>query len=575
MKTWADYNIEIPHGAAGEVDTTCPQCSAQRKKKRARCLSINVDKGVWNCAHCGWSGGLAEGGRQNELHWRRPPLRPKPLKLTDLPEQAVQWFKQRGITEQVLADNPVGFSSAYMPQTEQHEQCVVFEYTRDGECINRKYRDGRKNFRMEAGCERILFGLDQMAETTVIVEGEMDALSVRSVGWAAVSVPDGAPPPDAKDYASKFSFLDADSERLSTVKTFIVAVDADEPGQRLEDELARRLGRERCKRVTWPDGCKDANEVLTKHGPIRLRECLNNAEPYPIAGVFSVLDVSSRIDRLYEHGWERGVSTGWPAVDKHYTVRPGEFSVVTGIPNSGKSNWVDALMVNLAREHGWPFAVFSPENQPIEDHMARLMEMYADTPFHDGPTERMRRDEMEAAKQWLDAHFSWILPDDDADWCLDTVLEAAKALVFRKGIRGLVIDPWNELEHIRPQHMTESEYVGQCLKRMRQFGRRHGVHVWVVAHPTKLYRDKDGHYPVPTLYDISGSANWRNKSDNGLVIWRDFKDQHAPVEIHVQKIRFKQVGSLGIAELRYRRNTGRYHDVTAAPPHMGSARNAR
>lgn len=564
MKAWADYGIELPHGAAGEVDTTCPQCSAQRKKKRARCLSINVEKGVWNCAHCGWSGGLAEGGRQNEPHWRRPPLRPKPLRLTDLPEQAVQWFRKRGISEQVLADNPVGFASAYMPQTEQHESCIVWEYTRDGEIINRKYRDGHKHFRMEAGCERILYGLDQLSETTVIVEGEMDALSVRAVGWAAVSVPDGAPPPDAKDYASKFAFLDADADRLATVKQWIIAVDADEPGQRLEDELARRLGREKCKRVTWPKGLKDANEVLADAGPIRLRECLEKAEPYPIAGVFSVLDVSSRIRRLYEQGWERGVPTGWPALDKHYTVRPGEFTVVTGIPNSGKSNWVDALMVNLARTHGWTFALFSPENQPLEDHMARLMEMYAGEPFHDGPTQRMGPETLDRCEQWLDEHFSWILPDDDAEWSIDNILDAAKALVMRKGVRGLVIDPWNELEHIRPRDMTESEYVGQSLKRIRQFGRRHGVHVWVVAHPTKLLKDKQGEYPVPTMYDISGSANWRNKADNGIAVWRDFSDHHAPVEVHVQKIRFRQVGSIGMAQLRYRRLTGDYYDVSAA-----------
>jgi twinkle protein len=561
LKTFADFGIDIPSGAGPELDTTCPQCSAQRKKKRARCLSVNTDKGVWNCAHCGWTGGLAEGGRNNDLHWHKPPRRPDPKPLTDLPAKAVEWFAERGLAEKVLAENCVGYASAYMPQTEQHENCIVFEYTRDGEIINRKYRDSKKNFRMEAGCERILYGLDQMAEQTIICEGEIDALSLRSLGFAAVSVPDGAPTPETKNYSSKFAFLD--EPKLDEVREWIIAVDADEPGQRLEDELARRLGREKCKRVVWPRGMKDANEVMATAGVDVLADCIARAEPYPIDGVFSVLDISSRIDQLYENGWERGVSTGWPSVDDYYTVRPGELTIVTGIPNSGKSNWVDALTINLARIHGWNFAVFSPENQPIEDHAARLMEMWAEEPFHDGPNDRMSREMLGQGKAWLGEHFSWILPDDDADWTVEAVLDAAKALVKRQGIRGLVIDPWNELEQNRADGMSETDYISHALKRCRQFARRMGVHVWMVAHPAKLRKDNDGTYPVPTLYDISGSAHWRNKADNGLCLWRDFGNHMAPVEVHVQKIRFKQIGSIGMAQLRYRKVTGRYLDAAA------------
>jgi twinkle protein len=280
--------------------------------------------------------------------------------------------------------------------------------------------------------------------------------------------------------------------------------------------------------VIWPEGCKDANEVLTKFGASRLRECLDNAQPYPLEGVFAVEDLSDRIEHLYAHGWERGVETGWEEVDHFYTVRPGEFTVVTGIPNSGKSNWVDALTVNLAAIHGWRFAIFSPENQPLEDHMARMIEKYARCPFDDGPTERMDRDTLRMSKAWVNEHFSWILPGEDTDWTIENVLDRARALVFRKGIRGLVIDPWNEIEHYRVNGMTETEYVSHALKRMRQFARRHGIHLWVVAHPAKLYREKDGSYPVPTLYDISGSAHWRNKADNGICVWRDFQERAQP-----------------------------------------------
>lgn len=564
MKSFADFGISIPSGRGGEVDTTCPKCSHQRKKRHAKCLSVNTDKGVWLCAHCGWSGGLSEGERQLDAPWRKPRFRrpdppaPKPL------DPVLAWLAERGIPRAVAERNRVAAATVYMPQVEDHVGVVAFPYYRGDELVNVKYRDRQKNFRMEAGAERVLYGLNDIKpERCIIVEGEVDKLSVETAGvLSCVSVPDGAPSEKAKDYASKFTFLEADSEQLETVREWIIAVDNDAPGKRLEDELARRLGREKCKRVTWPSECKDANDVLRSFGAEVLREAIDHAEPYPLAGVFDVSDLSARIDHLYEHGWERGVSTGWDEVDRFYTVRPGEFTVVTGIPNSGKSNWVDALLVNLASAHGWQFAVFSPENQPLEDHMARMCEKWARAPFADGPTPRMDRDSLRAAKEWVRDHFTWILPDDDAEWTIETVLDRARALVFRRGIRGLVIDPWNELEHAPPQGMTETIYTGQVLKHVRQFARRHGVHVWVVAHPQKLYRDKEsGNYPVPTLYDISGSANWRNKADCGLVVWRNFGDGNTPIEVHVQKIRFRQIGKLGMAKLKYQPATQTYSEL--------------
>lgn len=564
-KTFSDFGIQLPAGASGEVDVTCPECSPTRKKKNARCLSVNVEKGTWVCHHCSWSGGLHQGGRRSdELHWRKPVyVRPEPKPVPEAHDQAlVEWMAKRSIPPSVIRRNRISLQTVYMPQVEGHVKAICFPYYRGEEFINAKYRDREKNFRMEPGAERILYGLNDIdPERCVIVEGEMDKLSVEVAGiTSCVSVPDGAPSETAKDYASKFTFLEADRERLESVKEWILAVDSDGPGKRLEDELARRLGREKCRRVQWPKDCKDANEVLCKHGAERLRACLDEAQPYPISGVFEVADLSDRIDHLYQHGWERGVSTGWDDVDQFFTVRPGELTVVTGIPNSGKSNWVDALMVNLADLHGWRIAMFSPENQPLEDHMARVLEKYAQCPFSDGPTERMDPKTLRVAKAWAQEHFFWILPDDDTEWTIDNVLERAKALVFRKGIRALVIDPWNELEHFRPQGMTETDYVSIALKRMRQFARHHGIALFVVVHPTKLYRDKDGNYPVPTLYDCNGSAHWRNKADNGMCVWRDFTDDQAFVEIHVQKIRFRQIGKIGLARLEYIKPTASYRD---------------
>ena len=268
---------------------------------------------------------------------------------------------------------------------------------------------------------------------------------------------------------------------------------------------------------------------------------------------------SGKVLALYRNGLERGHSTGWRSLDQHYTVRPGEFTVVTGIPSSGKSNWLDAMLVNLARLHGWSFGLFSPENQPIEDHIARIVEKYIRLPFTAGPTPRMSERDVQAGIAWANEHFFWVLPHDEKCWEIDWILGRARELVYRYGIRGFVIDPWNELEPQRTAKESETEYISRVLRVVRQFGRRHGTHMWMVVHPTKLRRGDDGKYPTPTLYDCHGSAHWRGKADNGICVWRDLSaHDKSEVDIHVQKIRFRQIGHLGKVTLLYDSPTATY-----------------
>lgn len=571
MKTFSDFGIQLSSGATGNARTTCPQCSAQRKKPHVKCLSVDVSEGIWLCHHCAWAGSLKDGAKDwgepekwRKPEWRRPKLPP----MTALPRSVVDWFKGRGIPESVLARNRIRCEEVYIPGADGHARAIGFPYYRAGELINVKWRDNAKNFAMEAGAERILYGLDDIDETDVLVwvEGEVDKLSLEAAGFTkVVSVPDGAPSVGSKSYASKFAFMETAEEKLAKVPLHILAVDSDEPGKWLEDELARRLGREKCRRVRWPAGCKDANEVLMRDGRESVAALVASAEPYPLEGVFEVADRAANVRSLHEKGFERGHQTGWKAVDRLYTVRPGEFTVVTGIPSSGKSNWLDCLLVNLAELHGWTFGIFSPENLPLEQHMAALIEKRVRKPFHRGPTERMTERELDEGLRWANDHFSWILPPQEDNWTIENVLELARQVCFRKGIRGLVVDPWNELEANRPAGMTETEYVSSALKRARVFARERGIHVWIVVHPAKLLRDKAGEYPVPTLYDCSGSAHWRNKADNGLCVWRDLRGEDQPtVQIHVQKVRFRQIGMRGMAELYYERACATYSDLPAS-----------
>jgi twinkle protein len=414
---------------------------------------------------------------------------------------------------------------------------------------------------MAGGAERVLYGLDDIQGDTVIwVEGELDKLAVEVAGhMSCVSVPDGAPSPNTKDYQTKFDYLASAEDLLGPIRKHIIAADGDPPGEKLAEELIRRLGPERCWRVQWPSGCKDANDVLMRDGAEALAACLQNAQPCPIAGIVRVRDLSDALTTLYAEGLPSGLSPGWDALARLYTVRPGELTVVTGIPSHGKTTLVSAMFINLAMQQGWTFAVCSPENVPLERFAARLLELYGGAPVSAGANQRMSHEMVEQAKSWLDAHVCFLLPEEQSLTVVH-LLALARAQVFRMGVTGVVIDPWNELDHSRPLHLQETEYISQALSQIRRFARQHQVHVWLVAHPTKLQKGSDGHYPVSTAYDIAGSAHWRNKADNVLSVWRDVTAADHRVQVHVQKIRFREVGHRGIVELEFDPLTGRFQE---------------
>jgi twinkle protein len=315
--------------------------------------------------------------------------------------------------------------------------------------------------------------------------------------------------------------------------------------------------------MQWPNGCKDANDVLMRDGPEALVECIQNAQPCPIAGIVRVRDLSDALATLYTEGLPSGLSPGWGALARLYTVRPGELTVVTGIPGHGKSTLLSAMMTNLAMQQGWTFAVCSPENLPLEHYAARLLTLYAGVPFGAGAIPRMTCEMFEQAKTWLDAHVSFLLPEEHSP-TVAHLLELARTQVFRMGAKGVVIDPWNELDHSRTSHLQETEYISQALSQLRRFARQHQVHVWLVAHPTKLQKGNNGQYPVPTAYDIAGSAHWRNKADNILSVWRDVAASDHRVQVHVQKIRFREVGRVGMVELVFDPLTGRFRECRAS-----------
>jgi len=431
---------------------------------------------------------------------------------------------------------------------------ILMPYIEGGVVKNIKTRLPGKDFRLVGGAEIIPYGIDDADETTVWVEGELDKLAIESSGITACIASPSAPPADAKNY--NLSYLDR--RTFPDVEKFILAGDMDAPGRRLMKELSRRLGVERCWMVEWPEGCKDANDVLKKYGADKINECLAMATPTPVEGLYSPNDYAVEVAELYARGLVKGISTGFETLDPHFTLMGNQWTVVTGAPGSGKSQLIDAFILQTAQKHDWKWGVCSMENQPTELHLTKLIESHNGMPFFNGPSRRLSVEDMQISMAWLQEHISFILPGDNLS--VDNILKLAVVEVKRNGINGLVIDPWNELDH-QYQGESETQYISKALSKIRRFARKYNLHIFIVAHPTKLRKDDNGKYPVPTPYDISGSAHWYNKADNAISCWRDI--QSTTVDVHVQKVRFqKQVGTPGMVSFNYNVITGRYEQNT-------------
>ena len=551
METYQDYNIEIPPGATGNIHVVCPECTHTRRpaNQKKRDLSVNVDEGTWLCHHCGWPGGLKKG----PLKYHRPEYKPKPAgdKLTALMEE-------RGISKNTADLCHVGYENG----------AIMFPRYKNGLVVGIKYRKPDKTMWQSKNPEPCFYNYDMArksgGDALIIVEGEIDCLTCVEAGFRnVVSVPDGAPSPNTKNLDGKLHFLK--DNLTDQFKKIIIATDADEPGLFLRDELAKRIGAHKCFRVEYPYECKDLNDVMMTFDKKRVRTVVESAKPVPIDGLYSPGDMREAVLSLYDEGLKRGLSTGWGAVDEYYTVRTCEMTIITGIPGSGKSTWLDALTYNMNRQHGWKIAYCSPENWPVSRHVANIAEKHVKRSFIDTPysvIRRMSRAELESAISKMDGNFFFTQLSDN-DMSIENILSVMQAAISRHGVKGIVLDPWNELEHHRPANKNESEFVSEALGKIRRFARLNNVHVWIVAHPVKLKRNEDGTYPVPRLYDISGSAHFYNKADNGIAVYR-YKPGIHTVQIHVQKVRFKEIGTLGSCELKFVYDSGTYEELSGS-----------
>ena len=518
----------------GKTQGICPLCSSDRKEKNKKtsCASYDWERGLGTCHNCDTSFQLHTYKRKGDSE--RIYIRPEPIEITQPGTKVEEWFKTRGISANTLNDLKVTEGPEYMPQTNKSENVIKFNYFMGENLINVKYRDGRKNFKLYKGAEKVFYNINSVVgyEYCIIVEGEMDVLALHEAGiHNVISVPNGATLNN-----NNLDYLDNCIDYLEDKEKIILAVDSDAAGQALQKELIRRLGAETCYLATFDD-CKDANEYLIKYGKENLCDRIVKSKPVPLENVTTFRDIEDEITDFVRNGFKKGFQVGLENFDNIFSTYTGQFITVTGIPSSGKSDFVDQMVVGYNKNYGWKTAFASPENAPTYLHAHKLMrKTWGGMPSkNDIGTEKWNT----IADHCNDNYFHI----DMERYTLESVLQKGAELVKRKGIKCLVIDPFNKVRDVSCNTEDVNRYTMEYLSKIETFAKKYDVLVFIVAHPTKMYRDKDGKLEEPTMYSIKGGGEWYDASYHGILVHRDYEAK--TVKAKVLKVKFQNLGENG------------------------------
>ena len=527
-----EFNV---HGLKeGKKQGVCPSSTSCRQPKnhKKECASYDWERGLGTCHNCNKSFQLHTYKRKGDT--AREYAKPEPIEYKRPESKVIEWFKTRGISQETLADLRVSEGPEYMPQTGKSENTIKFNYFMGEDLINIKYRDGRKNFKLFKGAEKVFYNIDSIVgfEYCVITEGEMDVLALHEAGITnAVSVPNGA-----TLNTNNLEYLDNCIDYFEDKEKIILAIDQDAAGQALQTELIRRLGAEVCYLVNFDD-CKDANEYLLKYGPEELSKVITGARPVPLENVTTFKDIEHDVKDFVQNGFKPGYQVGLANFDRIFSTYTGQFITVTGIPSSGKSDFVDQMCVGYNQNYGWKVAFASPENAPTYLHAHKLMRKV----WQDMPTPSdIKTDKWNEVAEHVNNNFFFI---DMERYTLESVLRKGAELVKRKGIKALVIDPFNKVRDVDAASDDVNRYTMDYLTKIEIFAKKYDVLVFIVAHPTKMYKGSDGQIEEPTMYNIKGGGEWYDASYHGLLVHRNYEEK--TVKAKVLKVKFQNLGENG------------------------------
>ena len=535
----------------GKSQGICPLCSHDRKPKnqKDKCASYDWERGLGTCHNCNKTFQLHSFQRKGKAE--KVYVKPtQPEEQVTVNDKVAEWFASRGISRSTLYEVGVTDGEEFMPQTGKVEHAIQFNYFVGDQLVNVKYRDGRKNFKLYKGAEKVFYNINSIVgyEYCVIVEGEMDVLALHEAGVTnAVSVPNGA-----TLNTNNLEYLDNTIDYFLDQEKIIIAVDSDEAGQALQQELIRRLGTEVCYIATFDD-CKDANEYLIKYGKESLVSRITAATPVPLENVTTFRDIEGDVTDFVRNGFKPGYQVGLRDFDSIFSTYTGQFITVTGIPSSGKSDFVDQMCVGYNQLYGWKTAFASPENQPTFLHAHKLMRKI----WGGMPSEAdINGEKWNTIADRCNSSFYHI---DMEKYTIEHVLKKGAELVKRKGIKCLVIDPYNKVRSVKPS-TDVNQYTLDYLEQIDVFAKKYDVLVIVVAHPTKMYKDGNGKIEEPTMYNIKGGGEWYDASYHGLLVHRDYEAQ--TVKVKVLKVKFQNLGENGAeAHFKWQSDSGGYKAI--------------
>ena len=547
IETFNQYDL-----AVGKKEGICPVCSHDRKpeNRKAKCAMYDWERGLGTCMNCDTVFQLhtfkRKGGGTKEYvlpEWRNN---------TTLSDAAIKWFEGRGISQKTLTDMKISEGPEWMPQTSSNVNTIQFNYFINEQLINTKFRDGRKNFKLVKGAEKIFYNINSIVshDWCVIVEGEMDALSLYEVGITnVVSVPNGA-----TLNRLNLDYLDNCIEYFDDKTKIILATDSDEAGQNLQQELIRRFGAEVC----WMADLgihKDANDLLITDGRNALLDAIHNSTAVPLENVVTVNDINDELEEFIHEGFKPGFQVGLDNFDSIFSTYTGQFITVTGVPSSGKSDFVDRMAVGYQMKYGWKTAFASPENKPTFLHAHKLIRKIGGWM---PKKEDLGGDKWNQCFEVVDDNFYFI---EAERYDLDAVLKKGAELVKRKGIKCLVIDPYNKVKMKGSGDLSITDATMEYLAKIEAFAKKYDVLVIIVAHPTKMYKKDDGTIDEPTMYNIKGGGEWYDASYHGLLVHRNYTNN--TVKVKVLKVKFQNLGeNQAEAHFKWNHASGDYMPVT-------------
>lgn len=541
MNTFINWNEIRVKSERGVKKTTCPNCSESRKKKNDPCLYVNFNSGVAKCFNCG-----ALGFKDTkEFEFKLP--RQDWQNFTKLSENLVKWIqRERNIGQNTLIQLGITEEKYYQPSLQKEVNNIVFNYFEGNKIVNKKYRSGNKRFTQSQGGKSIFYNINSVigADVVYIVEGEFDVLALREVGIkSAISVPNGANDND--------EYWKNSEKYLKEIERFVICVDNDEKGNELKEKIAQRLGRYKCEYVEWQN--KDANGDLIKGC---IKESLSKKKRFPVSGTITIDELSEGIFDFYNNGLPQTLKPkheSFSEINNFFSIMNGHLVTITGIPSHGKSEFSEWYTLNLINDYDLKASFFTPEHSPLSLHQTRVIPKVIGKPFWKSQGERVTPSDIERYVKWANQRLYYTMPEagEVANW--DWIFDKFKEQMFTYGINIFVIDAFNKV-----QGASTKEERDSVLSRLTMFAQTNNVVIMLVAHPTKMRKKDDGTYEMPTLYDVSGTSDFRNQTHDGYCIHRDFTDNS--VMFCNLKTKYNFQGKIGeFTILSYDIPTGRYY----------------